>query len=103
MLELSTANSRMKDFYDVYQLIKSGKFNKIGLQIAIKSTFEKRETSYSEHHALFDDEFYLKPNRVKMWNSFLNKTGLNKEIDFAEVVNVITKELKPYWESMNVD
>lgn len=101
MIELSTANSRMKDFYDVYQLIKSDKFNKIGLQIAIKSTFGKRETPYYENHALFEEEFYQDANRVKMWKSFLKKARLNKELDFAEVVIFLTKELKPYWELLN--
>lgn len=102
MIELSTANSRMKDFYDVYQLIKSDKFNKVGLQIAIESTFAKRKTPYFENHALFDDDFYQDINRIKMWKSFLKKTGLNKELDFAEVVILITKELKPYWELLRV-
>jgi hypothetical protein len=100
MIELSSANSRMKDFYDVYLLIKSGKFIKIGLQIAIQLTFERRETFYIEHHALFSDDFSKKANRIKMWKSFLKKTRLNEELDFSEVVKVITKELAPYWESM---
>ncbi|MDA3910181.1 MAG: nucleotidyl transferase AbiEii/AbiGii toxin family protein [Bacteroidales bacterium] len=102
MIELSTANSRMKDFYDVYKLIESGRYNKIGLQLAIKATFARRNTPYRDSHALFEIDFANNANRIKMWKSFLKKTGLNEELDFSEVMHTITIELAPYWESLKV-
>lgn len=100
MIELSTANSRMKDFYDVYKLIQSGKYNRIGLQLAIRATFERRNTPYVENHALFENEFFNNTSKIKMWRAFLKKTGLDERIEFSEVIQTITIELKPYWESL---
>jgi predicted nucleotidyltransferase component of viral defense system len=98
MIELSTANSRMKDFYDVYKLIQSGKYDKEDLQIAISATFESRNTPFRENHALFEYDFAHNPNRIKMWKAFRKKTGLDEKIEFTEVMHSITKELAQYWE-----
>ena len=44
MIQLSEANSRMKDFYDIYTLLKKNKIDKQALTNAIKLTFETRKT-----------------------------------------------------------
>lgn len=53
MIELSAFNSRMKDFFDVYNLIKNKNFDKNVLKDAILATFRNRSTSYVENHILF--------------------------------------------------
>ncbi|MBN2237112.1 MAG: nucleotidyl transferase AbiEii/AbiGii toxin family protein [Bacteroidales bacterium] len=100
MIEFSTVNSRMKDFYDVYLLLQSVKVNKIKLQLAIRKTFERRNTIYSDNHALFEKEFSSNPSRLKMWKLFLHKARLDEEIDFKIVLELIIEELRPFWESM---
>jgi len=100
MIELSVANSRMKDFYDVYKLLADNKFDDSTLEEAIKATFENRETSYTEHHALFSADFATNPQRKRSWTAFLNKINRDKELEFEEVMRLISKKLMPFWSKM---
>lgn len=43
MIKLAGLNSRMKDFYDIYTIIQSGKYNFSALKDAIISTFKKQK------------------------------------------------------------
>jgi predicted nucleotidyltransferase component of viral defense system len=100
MIELSVANSRMKDFYDVYKLLADNKFDDPTLEEAIKATFENRETSYTENHALFSADFATNPQRKRSWTAFLNKINRDKELEFEEVMRLISKKLMPIWSKM---
>ncbi|RAX37779.1 nucleotidyl transferase AbiEii/AbiGii toxin family protein, partial [Rhizobium tropici] len=44
MVMLGRANSRMKDFYDIWILNRSFDFDDDRMACAIKATFERRET-----------------------------------------------------------
>ena len=90
MIELSVANSRMKDFYDVYNLLTDNKFDNETLEEAIKVTFVNRGTSYTENHALFTAEFGTNPQRKKSWTVFLNKINRDKELEFEDVMRLIS-------------
>jgi len=100
MVELSEANSRMKDFYDVFKLIESKKFDSSKLKESVIATFENRNTYYFDNHSLFTESFFTDPNRLKMWKAFLNKIGQDKDLNFSEVGKTITETLKPIWESL---
>lgn len=100
MIELSSANSRMKDFYDVYNLISTKKINPTKLELGIRATFKNRGTSYSDNHSLFQAEFFSDPKREKMWKAFLNKIGQDKDLSLQEVGKVINLTLKPIWEKL---
>ena len=100
MIELSVANSRMKDFYDVYKLLAENEFDNDTLEEAIKATFANRGTSYIENHALFTDEFATNPQRKRNWIAFLNKINRDKELEFEEVMRLISEKLMPFWKKM---
>ena len=100
MIELSVANRRMKDFYDVYNLLTDNKFDNETLEEAIKVTFVNRGTSYTENHALFTAEFGTNPQRKKSWTVFLNKINRDKELEFEDVMRLISEKLMPFWAKM---
>jgi hypothetical protein len=100
MIELSAFNSRMKDFFDVYNLIKSENFDKNTLRDAIFATFRNRNTSYYENHALFSPEFVENENILLMWNAFLRKIKFKETLRFDVVLGEICTVLKPIWEEM---
>jgi predicted nucleotidyltransferase component of viral defense system len=100
MIELSVANSRMKDFYDVYMLLADNEFDNDILEEAIKATFANRETSYAENHALFSADFATNPQRKRSWTTFLNKIDRDKELEFEEVIRLISVKLMPFWAKM---
>lgn len=95
MIALSTLNSRMKDFYDVYNLLTKHKIDNKNLEKAITNTFAIRETTISKQHALFTDDFKNDPKRIQMWNVFLKKINHKGDLPFQTIMQTITKQLKP--------
>lgn len=100
MIVLSLANSRMKDFFDVYRILLAGRIDEEVLSEAIRSTFANRETGYRENHPLFTEEFFVSKDRQSFWNGFLRKIRYHESIDFQTVGLLIRARLQPYWESL---
>jgi len=98
MISLSVNNSRMKDFFDVYGILKVGKLDKEVLTDAIKNTFHHRGTSYVENHPLFTDNFYKDANRIARWKGFLKGIKWKENIEFEAIGQTIKSELFDYWE-----
>jgi hypothetical protein len=93
MIDLSTANSRMKDFYDVYQILITRKLNGEILDAAIRETFRNRNTHYSSDHALFSASFTDNAARIRQWKAFLSKNHLDTNLEFSSVVDEILHSL----------
>jgi predicted nucleotidyltransferase component of viral defense system len=100
MIELAELNSRMKDFYDVYQLLTLGKFNVDVLTKAVITTFHYRKTPYAASHALFTYEFVSDINRNRLWKVFLKKIGQPEMVPFSQVMQTIASILEPIWKSL---
>ena len=102
MVKLAMANSRMKDFYDVYFLSISHDFKSDELKKAIETTFRKRQTPILEIPFVFRPEFYNDNERQKMWAAFLRKSRLkNEDLEFRGVMERITAFLEPIVRSIN--
>ena len=101
MIDRSEGNSRMKDFFDVYTL-RSGKVDAAVLEDAVREVMANRGTVYIEGHPLFEAEFAASEQRQTMWRAFLRKMKYPVALEFGEVMEVITSELKPMWESCKV-
>ena len=101
MLDRDEYNSRMKDFFDCYQLLTKRSLDDSMLYEAIKATFDNRELEYNPNLKLFTDEFVNDSNRQMQWKLFLRKIQWKEELSFNEVMQVITDRLKPmaekYW------
>ncbi len=83
-----TGNSRMKDFYDIYILMKLHKdlFNIEILDTAIKTTFEYRKSTIDKQEFKELLNVLEKDNNfVSRWNNFTNKNHYVDDIDFREV------------------
>jgi predicted nucleotidyltransferase component of viral defense system len=100
MIDLSIVNSRMKDFYDVYQILTTHHLNSKNLEEAIRETFHNRNTIYTPEHAIFSAIFPADVNRLRQWKVFLSKNHLDQSIDFNEVIGRIGKFLLPIWERL---
>jgi predicted nucleotidyltransferase component of viral defense system len=101
MIDRALANSRMKDFYDVYSILSSDKMDKGILSDAIVSVFNNRGTGYDDNHPLFNGEFKNDPIKQTQWNAFLRKMKYKGDLPLNEVVDYITEKLSPYWLSLN--
>jgi len=96
MVKLSLANSRMKDFYDVYILSANHNFDSGNLGQAVKKTFKRRATQLDNKSLIFRPQFRNDKGRQKQWLAFLRKSRLdNAPNDFRKVMKRITVFLKP--------
>jgi hypothetical protein len=97
IIELAGLNSRMKDFFDVYILLESEKYNPAILRDALIATFRNRNTDFDENHIIFSEDFVNNKNRNMMWKAFLKKTNLKNDLQFSNVILKIVTTLKPMW------
>jgi len=96
MVKLAMANSRMKDFYDVYSLSLSHNFQVDRLKKAIETTFQKRKTPIPDNPLVFRVEFYENKERQKQWTAFLRKLRLHDiNQEFNEIMKRIINLLEP--------
>ena len=99
MIQLGELNSRMKDFFDVYILLKNNRVDTDALKEAIFRTFERRKTILKRDPAIFTDDFYLFEQRKTKWGHFLKKIKA-EHLDFTEVIQTITATLQPIYQTM---
>jgi len=75
MVSLGIANSRMKDFYDLWSLCRDFPFDGHLLSEAVRNTFAQRRTKLPKdgQAVVFTEEFYEDANKKKQWDAFCNK------------------------------
>ena len=96
MVSLGVTNSRMKDFYDVYQLASSFAFEGSSLARAIRATFEQRGTPFPGSDPLVLTPGFLgAPERQTQWRAFLRRGRLDAPPDAGELAEVLGRFLKP--------
>ena len=96
MVKLGIANTRMKDFHDVWFLAHRFEFDGPTLRKAIEATFARRKTNLTQSPEVFNDAFANNPTKQAQWAAFLRRNGLTGITDqFSEVVGVIRKFIEP--------
>ena len=95
MVKLGLANSRMKDFYDIFVLARDFDFEADILKSALHNTFERRGTPLPKTAPLaWTAAFTADAAKVTQWSAFLQKSGLVAP-DLTVVVGVIAAFLGP--------
>ena len=88
MIHLGSLNSRMKDFYDIWQLSQKLGFDPEVLSEAIRKTLKNRETEpipFGELKAALLGNNALE----KQWSAFLEKSGVTGPDSFHEALDQI--------------
>ena len=91
------SNSRMKDFYDIWQLSRLAEHSARTLRTAIENTFQRRGTEFPRElpYAL-TVEFAHRPEKPVQWHAFCRKNHLSDApLDFGEIVMSIAAFLAP--------
>lgn len=100
MIDLAEINSRMKDFYDVYRLLATNRYEETTLGQAIRQTVRWRQTIVPANHPLFSAGFATHPPRTRQWQVFLGKTGLADGLSFEQVMELIRAKLLPIYQTL---
>ena len=99
IVSLGYANSRYKDFYDIYILAINYDFDGSELKRAIEETFHHRQTGFDDIVA-FEKPFAEDSIRKSRWNSFIKKKKAMETVDFGTAVEQIIDFLKPIVEKI---
>lgn len=99
MIDRDVLNSRMKDFFDCYQILTTRNLNDETLYDAIKATFDNRKLERNLDLQLFTPEFVADEPRLMRWNAFLKKIQWKEKLEFSDVMALITTRLKPMYDA----
>lgn len=96
MVKLGIANSRMKDFYDIWVIVRMFDFDGSTLVTAFERTFERRTTPLPLAAPLaLTDEFSKDAQKVRQWGAFLSRSALQVDTDLQGVVKDISSFVMP--------
>lgn len=101
-VSLGLANSRYKDFYDIYVLADRYDLDGMELKNAIVETFAHRGTGF-EDIAAFEDEFINDETRKERWKSFIKKKRAFVKVAFEGTMQLIKELLIPVVDSIRND
>lgn len=102
IVSLGDANSRYKDFYDIYILADRYDFDGIELKEAVRETFEHRGTGFDDIFA-FTEAFLESKIHQSRWKAFLKKKKVLVNAELEEVVGLLKTMLLPIVDSIARD
>ena len=97
MVMLGIANSRMKDFFDIWAMVKEFDFDGSILSRAIQITFKQRRTDLPEEVPFpLTDSFFEDRVKKTQWRAFIRKNSIeNVPGDLRDVIIIIANFLSP--------
>ncbi|MFO0893024.1 MAG: nucleotidyl transferase AbiEii/AbiGii toxin family protein [Isosphaeraceae bacterium] len=97
MVQLGVANSRMKDFFDVWVMAREFAFDGVSLSDAIRATFERRRTAVPGRPPLaLTPGFGEDPAKGRQWQAFASRSGAAASLpSLADVVEDLARFLMP--------
>jgi predicted nucleotidyltransferase component of viral defense system len=85
-------NSRMKDIYDIWDIVSNKKFEGVMLSEALRLTFNNRQTPIPESLVIFDNDF-LNESKFSSWKSVGKKL---QSVDQLPDLNLIINQLQNF-------
>lgn len=101
IVDLADQSSRMKDYYDLYQILSMEQYDAAILQEAIEKTFENRHTPFDANTMFFRKEFSNNQQMQTRWQAFMRKITKRADVSFSVVVSFLQNTLRPFWENMS--
>jgi hypothetical protein len=96
MVKLGLANSRMKDFYDVWLLSRQFDFDGPALAAAVSRTFANRKTAVVPSPFALTPAFAADAGKQTQWRAFVRKSRLeDAPAELQEVVDALGAFLLP--------
>jgi predicted nucleotidyltransferase component of viral defense system len=96
MVALGLANSRLKDFYDIWILARTFDFKDARLAQAIAATFARRKTEIpTERPDGLTSAFAADPTKQQQWTAFVKEVAVNPGT-LAKVIEDVSAFLMPH-------
>lgn len=96
---LGIANSRMKDYFDLWILVRHTEFDGDILRQAVQATFDRRKATLSGQAPLgLTDAFAQDPQKQMQWQAFLRKNRL-EALALHDVITALATFMQPVIEA----
>jgi len=97
MVKLGMGNSRMKDFFDIWMLLRQRTFQMERLRRAVRTTFAHRKTALpAERPTALTPVFLQDVDKAKLWRAFLGRIQYrDRDVGLAAVGEAIWAFLRP--------
>lgn len=80
IVSLGMANSRMKDYFDLWVLLRHANLEQEILGQAIQATFKRRKTAMPANVPIgLSDQFATEKSRIALWDAFVDRNKLEAE------------------------
>ena len=89
IVKLALVNTRMKDFYDLWTILRHHEIQPDRLKVAITEVFANRGTLL-KHPIAFTPAFYEDKETQQRWNNFLSSMG-KEAVSFEDVVQELSR------------
>ena len=88
------ANTRMRDFYDMYEIAQKLEFSWDTYRQAFVATCKKRETIFSKEKVDTELKNLSESKEIeKMWSRFKNKNHFVENIGYSEIIKTISETI----------
>lgn len=97
IVSLGIANSRMKDYFDLWTLARSFPFKGLEVADAIAATFSRRNTEIPEEPPIgLSDEFARDGSKQSQWTGFVRRAHIPDDVpNLLEAITLISTFLLP--------
>lgn len=95
IVSLGYSNTRMKDFYDIYELITRDYFDFDELKNTIHDTFRNRKTKIKDV-VIYHLDYALDSSKKRLWQSFLKSKNIKNGIDYDEMIKTLQFFFEPF-------
>lgn len=93
IVSLGMANSRMKDYFDLWVLLRHANLEQEILGQAIQATFKRRKTAMPANVPIgLSDQFATEKSRIALWYAFVDRNKLEAE-SLLETVLYLREQL----------
>ncbi len=92
MVELGLANSRLKDYHDIWTILTTFDIQPSTLRQALQATFQRRQTALPTALPIgLSMTFASDPQKQLQWKAFLRKTGATPTLEFENAVGDLAR------------
>lgn len=93
------ANTRMRDFYDLYEIVQKLEFSWDIYRQAFYLTCKKRETVFSKEKVETElKNLSVSTEMQEMWNHFRNKNYFVENVEYSKIIKLITETIMKIYE-----
>lgn len=94
IIDRGLANTRMRDFYDIYEIVHKREFSYEVYKEAFYATCSKRETFFSESRIKDEINNILKSKHLELlWDNFKDKNYFVEDIKYETMIETVAKTI----------